>query len=124
MVQERPKVAIVEDDTSLLKAVGRLLVANGYDVDLFSSAEAYLSRFEQSAAEYLVLDIDLYGMSGLELQRCLVGAGKAPPIIFMTGQDDTPSIGKAIDKGCIAYLHKPFESHALLNALKAAAGEA
>lgn len=124
MAQGRPKVAVVENDTALLKAVGRLLFASGYDVDLFSSAEAYLSRFEQSAAEYLVLDIDLDGMSGLDLQKCLVGAGKAPPIVFITGQDDLPSIGRAIGKGCVAYLHKPFESQALLNALKTAAGNA
>ncbi|MBI1892231.1 MAG: response regulator [Burkholderiales bacterium] len=119
MLNSKPKVAVVENDSGLLKAVGRLLAASGYEVALFTSAEKYLSRFERTGADYLLLDIALDGMSGLDLQKKLCQEGIAPPIIFITGQGDLPSIGKAIDNGCVAYLHKPFEARSLLNALKA-----
>lgn len=116
----KTRVAVVENDEALRTAVGRLLHASGYDALLFHSAEAYLNQPTEGGADILLLDIGLDGMSGLDLQKKLVNEKKAPPIIFITGQSDLPTIGSAIDYGCIAYLHKPFEAHTLFDALAAA----
>jgi len=116
--EQMPAVAVVENDAALLRAIGRLLYAGGYKPVLFNSAEEYLSRSEAIDGECLVLDINLGGMSGLELQKKLCEEGVPPPIIFITGQSDIPSIGRAIDRGCVAYLYKPFDPGHLLKVIR------
>jgi FixJ family two-component response regulator len=120
MHNTKPVVAIVENDFAILKAVERLLHAYGYDPEIFESAESFLRRANTKEVDCLVLDINLDGISGIELQKKLVTQGSAPPIIFITGRGDEPTIAQAIDMGCIAFLHKPFESRALQSALKLA----
>ncbi|MGZ3158713.1 MAG: response regulator transcription factor [Burkholderiaceae bacterium] len=117
MTNKKPRVAIVENDFGILKAVERLLHAYGYESEIFESAELFLQRSNEKAVDCLVLDINLDGMSGIELQKKLVGQGFAPPIIFITGRGDEPTIAQAIDMGCVAFLHKPFESRSLQSAL-------
>ncbi|HZV67620.1 MAG TPA: response regulator [Telluria sp.] len=117
MIKAKPVVAIVENDGAMLKALERLLRASGYASELFASAELYLERSAQPAVGCLILDIDLGGISGIELQQRLVSAGAAPPIIFVTSQVDTDYRAKALALGCLAYLRKPFASHELLQAL-------
>jgi FixJ family two-component response regulator len=120
MTNNKPRVAIVENDFAILKAVERLLHAYGYEPEIFESAELFLQRENKKAIDCLVLDINLDGISGIELQKKLVVQGCAPPIIFITGRGDELTIAQAIDMGCIAFLHKPFESRALQSALKTA----
>jgi FixJ family two-component response regulator len=120
MTNHKPRVAVVENDFGILKAVERLLQAYGYESEIFESAELFLQRKNTQTIDCIVLDINLDGMSGIELQKKLVAQGSAPPIIFITGRGDEPTIAQAIDKGCIAFLHKPFESRALQSALNAA----
>ena len=114
-------VAVVENDPGMLKALGRLLRAAGYLAQLYASAELYLQRDDQSDISCLILDIDLGGLSGIELQQMLVGAGKAPPIVFVTSQIDGSFETAAQRLGCLAYLRKPFASQDLLAALQRAA---
>lgn len=116
-------VAVVENDPGMLKALGRLLRAAGYLAQLYASAELYLQRDDQSDISCLILDIDLGGLSGIELQQMLVGAGKAPPIVFVTSQIDGSFEAAAQRLGCLAYLRKPFASQDLLAALQRAAHE-
>jgi FixJ family two-component response regulator len=113
-------VAVVENDVAILTAIGRLLRAMGYLPELYESAEQFLNRSSPAQIDCLLLDIDLGGMSGIELQKKLVSANVAPPIVFVTSQSDEPTIAQAIDEGCVAYLHKPFEAQSLLRALQAA----
>ncbi|MES2149142.1 MAG: response regulator [Pseudomonadota bacterium] len=117
MNKPKPVVAIVENDSAMLKALERLLRASGYRSELFASAESFLERSAEPAVGCLILDIDLGGISGIELQNRLVAAGGAPPIIFVTSQVDADYREKALALGCLAYLRKPFESHELLHAL-------
>ncbi len=112
-------IAVVENDPAMLKALERLLRASGYAPETFVSAESYLAR-SGSPVGCLLLDIDLGGISGLALQRRLVDAGTAPPIIFITGETDASARSQAMEQGCLAYLRKPFESAALLSALQGA----
>lgn len=111
-------VAVVEDDLAMLKALERLLRASGYGIEAYTSAEMYLTRTSKTRVQCLLLDVNLGGMSGIELQGRLHAAPGAPPIIFITAQTDSTTRARAFAMGCLAYLNKPFESRLLLQALK------
>jgi FixJ family two-component response regulator len=116
-------VAVVENDAAMLKALERLLRASGYSSETYASAEAFLARESNQIIACLLLDIDLGGITGIELQQRLVEQGTAPPIIFITSQVDGADEVRAHDMGCLAYLRKPFASHQLLLALHAAVNQ-
>ncbi len=117
-------VAVVENDAAMLKALERLLRASGFSAELFTSAEQFLDRPSAGKIACLLLDIDLGGISGIELQQRLVEQGDAPPIIFITSQVDGSYEARAHAMGCLAFLRKPFASPQLLNALNAAINRA
>lgn len=110
-------VAIVEDDASMLKGLQRLLRAHGIATEVYTSAEAFLERAAASEAGCLVVDINLGGISGIELQRRLAAAGSRVPIIFMTAVDSEVVEREAIEVGCVAYLRKPFTARQLMVAI-------
>src|SRR3954469_11742985 len=113
-------VAIVDDDASFRKAVGRLLRLWGFRTGTFASAEEYLRI--ATRPDCIVLDMHLEGMSGLELQGRLSAEGRTIPIIFVTAMDDPIARGRALDGGAVAYLEKPFDEHRLLEVLQAVTG--
>lgn len=113
-------VIVVDDDAGLLKALSRLLAHNGIESRTFASAEALLESGNAQTATCLLFDIHLGGISGIELQRRLAASGSKCPVIFMTANDDEATRNEAVDAGCIAYLHKPFAQHVLLDAIKKA----
>jgi FixJ family two-component response regulator len=117
-----PVIGIVDNDPSLLNAVSKLLAAHGYATISFGSAEEYLRRAVEEAVDCLLIDINLDGMSGLDLQCTLIMQGSTIPVIFITGRGDASTIAAAIDLHCVAYLHKPFTSISLESALDAALG--
>jgi FixJ family two-component response regulator len=96
------------------------LRASGFAAELYSSAEQFLDRPSEGKIACLLLDIDLGGISGIELQQRLVEQGDAPPIIFITSQVDGSYEARAHAMGCLAFLRKPFASPELLSALNAA----
>jgi FixJ family two-component response regulator len=121
MSARRKLVVVVDDDTTMLRSLERLLNASGFDTESFSSAEAFLARTEARKAACLVLDIHLDGMSGIELRRRLADSGCAVPVIFMTAFDDEGTHEKAVEAGCIACLQKPFPARLLIGAIENAA---
>ena len=110
-------VIVVDDDQGFLKAVTRLLTVHGFATRTFTSAEALLESGGARGATCLLLDINLGGISGIELQRHLAASGARYPIIFMTAIDDEATRKEAIAGGCVAYLRKPFAPHLLLDAI-------
>jgi FixJ family two-component response regulator len=80
-------VAVVEDDAGVRKAIARLLRTSGYRVDTYASAELFLDRRAGSPPDCLVLDINLEGMSGLDLYERLWQPQRQPAVVFLTGQD-------------------------------------
>jgi FixJ family two-component response regulator len=119
-------VALVDDDASILQALRRALVAYGYRVRAFSSAEQYLAEVDAGEVSCVVIDIHLgAGLSGLDLGDEISRSMPATPIVFMTGSADLAVQRRAIDIGCVEFLEKPFRVCALTAAIaKAAVAEA
>ena len=110
-------IGIVEDDTSMLKGINRLLDVHGYSTELYNSAESYIDQASASDAACLIVDIHLSGMSGIELHRHLTASGSTLPIIFITAVDNKQTEKAALEIGCIAYLYKPFSAAVLIDAI-------
>ncbi len=101
-------VFIVDDDEAVRDSLRWLLEANGYHVSAFSSAESFLSAFDEKTAGVLIVDVRMPGMSGLELQEQLIARKSSMPIVFITGHGDVPMAVSTIKKGAIDFLEKPF----------------
>lgn len=113
-------VFVVDDDDSVRKALGRLLRANGYKVMAFESAEDFLVSDRDQSEGCIVLDIDLPGMSGLDLHEKLASSKTNHPVIFITAHDNPQWQDRAVKTGAVAYLRKPFDQQLLLDAIHAA----
>jgi FixJ family two-component response regulator len=114
-------IAVIEDNPSMLKGLNRLLSAHGFRVLTFASAESFLDEIVKCEAECLLLDINLGGMSGIDLQRQLTSSGRNLPVIFMTAVDSEAARQEAIEVGCVAYLRKPFLAKLLIDAVNSVA---
>jgi len=112
------RVAIVEDDPSSRKTLLRVLHAGGYEPVVYESAEDYLAAPPNPAPLGLLLDMNLAGMSGLELQQRLNTQGSTVPVIVITGIDDPDNEREARRLGCRAYFQKPCDASAILTILK------
>jgi FixJ family two-component response regulator len=112
-------VFIVDDDVSVREALSSLIASAGLNVAVFGSAAEFLDTEKPDSPACLVLDLELPGTSGLELQRELA-SGIGPPIVFITGHGDIPSSVRAMKAGAIEFLTKPFKDEDLLRAIDAA----
>jgi CheY-like chemotaxis protein len=115
-----PVIAIIDDDPDILEALDLGLSSRGYRPALFASAEEFLSAATTSEAACLVVDVQLGGISGVELARQLSASGCTFPIIFMTGSRDERYRRQAMDIGCVAFLLKPFPEDRLIEAITSA----
>ena len=120
MSAEDPIVFVVDDDPSMRKSLERLIKAAGFDVVTFATAQEFLDSHTPKGPSCLVLDVKMPGINGLELQEKLLLEEYAMPIIFITGHGDIPMSVKAIKKGAIDFLSKPFDDKDLLNAVQEA----
>jgi FixJ family two-component response regulator len=115
-----PTVFLVDDDSALLRALDRLLTAEGYQVVGFSSAEAFLQNYSPRETACLVLDLHLPGMSGLELQEQLVQQHAFVPVIVMTGHGTISAAVQATKAGAVSFLMKPFTPQQLTAEIRSA----
>lgn len=113
-------ISIVDDDLSVRRALRRLVRSAGYTVETFASAREFLDSSPSGRTACLVLDIHLDGMSGFELSEQLAEDRTAIPIIFITAHDDTLTRERVGRAGVVAYLPKPFDEQALLDAIATA----
>ena len=121
MGKDRHRVAIVDDDASVRKALQRLLRAADLDADSFASAEDFLASLPQAALpDCLVLDLQMPGTDGIELQRQVLRARLRIPIVVITGHDAPGMEARCLGAGARAYLRKPLEAGKLLAAIEAA----
>ena len=105
---------LLDDDVSMLKALGRLMDSAGFDVEKFSDPADFLSELEQQECRVAVLDVWMPDMNGLEVQTRLKRDSPETRIIFITGRDDPLVRQTALDAGAFAFLAKPFEDDVLV----------
>jgi FixJ family two-component response regulator len=115
------RVHVVDDDASFRTAIERRLKLAGYQVATYPSAQQLLDRLpDENEAGCILLDVQIPGLSGPELQRRLNELGSTLPIVFLTGQADTPTTVRTIKAGAEDFLTKPVESEQLLGAIERA----
>jgi FixJ family two-component response regulator len=114
-VTQAPIIAIVDDDASVRRALQRLVETAGYTVQAFASAREFLDWLPRGQAACLVLDVQMDGMSGFDLQRRL-----AVPVIFITAHDDDLTLERIRKSRVAAHLRKPIDAQAVLNAIRMA----
>lgn len=107
-------VAVIEDDDLERRALGRLLQAGGFESALFDSAETFIASRQNRRWLCLVIDVNLTGMSGIDLQRTLRAEGSTVPIIMTTGNKTDTIRERAEQAGCVAFLWKPFGADDIL----------
>jgi FixJ family two-component response regulator len=117
MPQPKGVVFVVDDDVSVRESVDLLIRWAGWSVELFATAEDFLSRPGVDAPSCLILDVELPGLSGLELQQRMAESGRHMPTVFITGYGDIPMTVQAMKAGAVEFLTKPFVDSDLLNAV-------
>ena len=113
-------ISIVDDDLSVRRALRRLVKSAGYIVETFSSGRDFLDSSPQGRSACVVLDIQMDGMNGFELQERLAGDRPAIPVIFMTAYDDAATCERVKRSGVAGFLRKPFDDWVLLDAIRTA----
>lgn len=113
-------ISIVDDDESVRRTTTFLVRSFGFRAEAFESAETFLSSGCLNDTSCLVVDVQMPGMNGLELQGQLAAAGSRVPIIFITGYNDRESRRRAMQAGGVAFLAKPFSDERLLQAIRSA----
>ena len=113
---------LLDDDVSMLKALGRLMNSAGFIVEKFNHPAAFLARLEHAPCRVAILDVWMPDMNGLEVQACLRRDSPETRIIFISGRDDPPVRHTALDAGALAFLTKPFDDESILQLVRKAAG--
>jgi FixJ family two-component response regulator len=118
--QGAPIIYLVDDDPSFLRALSRRLRAEGYEVECFDSVEEFLGRSRSDIPACAVLDLQMPGSGGLELQETLAQADDPLPVVFLTAHGDVPSSVRAMKGGAVDFLRKPVRGDDLLDAIRLA----
>src|SRR5438132_13943155 len=116
----RDGIWLLDDDASMLKALGRLLNSAGFTVEKFSNPADFLSGLEQRECRVAVLDVWMPDMNGLEVQARLRQESPGTRIIFMTGREEPSVRQTALDAGAFAFLTKPFDDENLVRLVQEA----
>jgi FixJ family two-component response regulator len=119
----RPEVAlpgivhVVDDDNGYRTAMGRLLAAAGHQPRLYASAKEYLAQTDVTGPACVLLDLQMAGETGLDLQRALAERESTFPVVFVSGHGDIPSTVRAMRGGALDFLTKPVPTAVLLEAI-------
>ena len=116
----RDGIWLLDDDVSMLKALGRLMNSAGFIVEKFNHPAAFLARLEHAPCRVAILDVWMPDMNGLEVQACLRRDSPETRIIFISGRDDPVVRQNALDAGAVAFLAKPFDDENLVRLVREA----
>ena len=119
-VPHTPVIAIVDDDESFRQATLSFIRSLGYSAAAFPSADAFLNSNAVENTDCLITDVQMPGMSGLELQSYLIAQGHRVPVIFVTALPEMAARGHALQAGAIGFLGKPFGDQKLISCLNKA----
>jgi FixJ family two-component response regulator len=120
MRQPDAVIAIVDDDPSVREGLESLIRSAGWRVETFASAQEFLARPRAEAPSCLILDLQLPGLSGLDLQKRMAEVEQEIPIVFLTGHGNIPASVQAMKAGAVEFLTKPFDEQDLLRAIEEA----
>ena len=113
-------IAIVDDDPSVRKGLQRLIRSAGWRAETFASAQEFLARSRAESPNCVLLDLQLPGLSGLDLQKRMAEVGLETPIVFLTGHGNIPASVQAMKAGAVQFLTKPVDEQELLQAIEEA----
>jgi FixJ family two-component response regulator len=116
----RKLISVVDDDESVRRTTTLLIESFGFRAAAFESADAFLRSGQLHDTACLLVDVQMPGMNGLQLQSQLAGAGCRSPIIFITAYDDKETRRRAMQAGAVAFLGKPFSDEQLLQTIRSA----
>jgi FixJ family two-component response regulator len=119
-VSHTPVIAIVDDDESFRHATLSFVRSLGYSASAFPSADAFLNSNAIENTDCLITDVQMPGMSGIELQNVLLAQGNRLPVIFVTAFPETEARGNALRAGAVGFLGKPFVDENLISCLNKA----
>jgi FixJ family two-component response regulator len=122
MVVNRPLIAVVDDEESVRLALGRLLRASSYEVAIFGSGREFLQSLQARRPSCVVLDYQMPGMTGRDVQRALFVAKEHLPVIIVTAHDHPALREKCLADGAAAYFAKPLRREQLVAAIDVAIG--
>lgn len=118
MTTPRRLITVVDDDHSMSRMLGRVITAAGFDVLCFSSAEEFLESERAGESACLILDYNLPGITGADLQLKLLQQGKNLPIVFISAEADEVTQRRLIKAGAVAFFSKPFRIDSLLTQVR------
>ena len=113
-------ISVVDDDESTRKSTTLLIESFGFQAAGFESAESLLKSSQLHETSCLIIDLQMPGMNGLQLQSQLAAAGYKVPVVFITAYDKEESRQQALQAGAVAFLSKPFNDGLLLQTIRAA----
>jgi FixJ family two-component response regulator len=119
-MESAPRVCIVDDDPSVLRAVARLLRSTGFTVETFASPSAFLEWLPYDGAACVILDMRMPELSGLDVQEAVAARTDGMPIIFLSGASDVPQVATAMRHGAVDFLVKPVDETVLVAAVSRA----
>jgi len=122
LMRSAPLISIVDDDESMRESTEGLVRSLGYQVATFASAEEFLKSDLVDNTSCLIADVQMPGLSGVELQRCLIAQGVHMPTIFITAFPEEGTRLRAMTAGAVGYLGKPFSEESLVRCLESALG--
>jgi FixJ family two-component response regulator len=114
----RSLISVVDDDESIRRTTTLLIESFGFRAAAFESADGFLKSDQLHETSCLIVDIQMPGMNGLQLQSHLAAAGCGVPIIFITAYDDKESRRRAMQAGAVAFLGKPFSDEQLFQTIR------
>ena len=113
-------MAIVDDEESVRRALGRLLRSAGFDVQTYASGADFLHSLARSVPQCVVLDLRMPRMNGFDVQAAMAEARAQVPVVIITGDDSPDSRERTLGRGAMAYLRKPVDEAMLLDAIQSA----
>jgi FixJ family two-component response regulator len=116
---KRPCVAVVDDEPGVRKGLSRLLRTAEFEARCYGSAQEFLENWEREPPDCLIVDLQMPGVSGMEMQATLRRAGARMPVIVVTARDDSESQEQCLGLGAAAYLCKPSDCEALVEVVRA-----
>jgi FixJ family two-component response regulator len=119
-LKQVPVISIVDDDRSVRAALKRLIGALGYTAETYVSAEEFLNSAQLTTTDCLITDIQMPGLSGIELRDQLTAEGRDIPVVFITAYPEQRIERRALQNGAIGYLSKPIRESSLIDCIEEA----